>query len=246
MQLKHLFIHTIILSIFLTTKVKSQDGQYLKMNPIWHYVQETNYGLGEDWKDHINYQVSDSTIINGKMYYEILKTGYKEHNWYFSQSNSGQEITPFNEIEGYIRVENDTMFAFDNGFEYSLYNFSLSIGDTSFSESVMGYQNLGIVESIDTIHLSGLNLRRFYFENSLDHLIEGIGTHHGLFRPSIGIEWIGDLQCYQLGNNIYLDTIGFPQLTSPNECLTNVSISENGQNPIIIFPNPASTRRYFE
>jgi len=211
------------------------------MDPIWHYVQRTQFTQDEHYTDHVNLRIQDSTIFNGKLFYAIQRTGVYIHEWFFSQSNQGVTEIPINENAGYIRVENDTMYGLDNGIEYMMYHYDLNVGDTAFIGSTSGIVPLGVVESIDTIYLGSVSLRRFFIENSPDFIIEGVGTHHGLFRPTMGIEWQGDLQCYHLGlNDVYIDSIGFPSFSWPVECLTNVSNEEFFAKDILMFPNPTS------
>ncbi len=128
--------------------------------------------------------------------------------------------------------------------EILIYDFSLNIGDTMFSNSPYGYLNYDIcvIADIDSIELENNQFRkRFKISNwGYEYWIEGIGSINGIFHP-ISEYIIGtwdELLCFK-----HNDTAIYLNNSICDKCFCTLSTSIN--KPIKIndnikyYPNPA-------
>ncbi|HMC98018.1 MAG TPA: T9SS type A sorting domain-containing protein, partial [Flavobacteriales bacterium] len=114
-----------------------------------------------------------------------------------------------------------------------LYDFNITVGDTAYLENM----ELGlfvIVESIDTVQISGRERRRFMLSNS-DVWIEGMGSMGGLLRPVMFIfENACDLNAF-CGNYIDADNVAY------TSCLgMGMEPRERKTDQWTAYPNPCT------
>lgn len=211
-------------------------------NAVWRENHVAVYGSSNS--SYFSYQnfISGDTLIMGKTYHKIYKTGYVNHKT--RDTNIYSEYK--NEYVGAIREDNSKRIYFFKDIilnEQLLYDFNLKIGDklptmVGTREDIINNHVVYTVHGIDSVIVSGVFHKRFeifYSTNSKVYLIEGLGSTDGLlarFYPSYGYNF--ELICFQQdGKSAFPDGV---------ECnLISTGISEvNLQNEIQIFPNPST------
>ena len=131
--------------------------------------------------------------------------------------------------------------------EILIYDFSLNVGDTMFSNSPFGYLGYGIciITGIDSIELENNQFRRRFIINETsytqDYWIEGIGSIGGLFHPIMDyvIGSYCELTCFKDNETaVYINN------PACDKCfctlLTPVKELEKGKEFVNIYPNPAT------
>ncbi len=147
--------------------------------------------------------------------------------------------------------ENDSKQIFvrlsEDEYEYLIYDFSLSVGDTVISNAPNGYLNWVpcVITGIDTIQLENNQQRRRFKINDwgeYEYWIEGIGSIGGLFQPvsDYFIGTINDLLCFK-----HNDTAFYINNPDCDKCFCSLLTSTKELNKVDyeveIYPNPAST-----
>ncbi len=155
----------------------------------------------------------NDTIINSETYYAILANGY-----------------------GYVRedtIEKKVWFL-NPSTEVLLYDFSLSIGDTT--------ELLGLVVDTITEEVINQTTRKKYWLSNGEIWIEGIGSTSGILRRNM-MGWSGanfSLLCaYQDEELVY-------QNPDYNTCYIQTSVKEVEDEAISIYPNPAKEQLFIE
>lgn len=187
------------------------------------------------------YRITGDTVIDGKIYKKLTKSGYLVDQNY--------QYTFYSEYAGAFRQEiNNKKVYYYPPYSYPqadtlLYDFNLEMGD-SLPLSYLYPINFcdAVVDTIDSVMVGDSYRKRFHLSTNetppwgQTWLIEGIGTTHGLFG-GICAGWEGwqDLTCF-----IQDDSISYPT-PSNSDCdlITSIAESGNHQNSIHIYPNPA-------
>lgn len=228
----------VIITAIITTITWSGYAQNLiNESSIW---RERSFHAGFDG----TYSISTSdiffardTIVEGKTYFIPQKSGIVTvrefgSNEIVEQYSFFQTLNPIREEAGVFYRYSDNVSQ-----EFIFQDFNLSLGDTAFSDC----QSAQVVEHIDTVYVGSEPRRRFYFEdNSIDYLIEGVGSSRGLFHQpcsELFFEAAYHLQCYsQDGYFLRID------IDSSESCETVLRGSViNNSHLIQIIPNPFNT-----
>jgi hypothetical protein len=153
------------------------------------------------------------------------------------------------EYFGAIREENKQIFAltiYHGDTEILLYDFSVEVGDTVYSNASFGYlASPAVISNIDSIVLlDGTTRKRYWINSSLDEFwIEGIGSQGGLFTPITDLltnYYEPHLSCFkQYESTVYLNNYSCDKCFCSLE--TSIKVIGGLQNEIQIYPNPAST-----
>lgn len=190
------------------------------------------------------------TLINGVTYAKLYRTwsaSYYQMGDCEFKYNSGPSRT--NTYVGAIRINNNQrvfIIVPEDTIIRTLYDFSLSIGDTLYIKG-MNYQYTAEVVSVDSINVNGKFRKRLSIQGYMyDTWIEGIGSIYGLFAP-INRHW----EKYDYALICYIEN-GFPlyQEWPDSECYRCNLVSSilNSQiNPrISVIPNPIVDRSQIE
>lgn len=139
-------------------------------------------------------------------------------------------------------VSNDRPFNFnfqaDTGVYYLLYDFSLEVGDTAYTDDLgAGPPNPVTIDSITMEEINGVMLKHFYLSNS-DIIVEKIGSLQGLFRPYSRSFEINQYLCSYDG---FFLTAGLSTQYSYNmeNCPASLGLETNELNSLTAYPNPA-------
>lgn len=135
----------------------------------------------------------------------------------------------------------------DFDFEFLIYDFSLSVGDTVNTNAPNGYLNWMpcIITAIDTIELENNQQRRRFKINDwgeYEYWIEGIGSIGGLFHPISDylLGTLNNLLCFK-----HNDTSFYINNPDCDKCFCSLATSTEElnmwHNEIKIYPNPTST-----
>ena len=207
---------------------------YLNYTSTWKEFKSLGFGMFFETTDY-SIKLSGDTIINNKVYYLPKAYGiYKDWNWVEDTlvvlKNVIYSLEPLREENGIFYKYNSYLKS-----DVIIHNFNLEIGDTATSNC----PTKQIVEKIDTVYFGSMLRKRYFFKNnSIDYLIEGVGSKNGLYTGpcnGIGIEGGTILQCYsQDGNYLTVD------INKPYNCssLTGITQGTNEFNEFNIFPNP--------
>lgn len=203
-------------------------------------------GSGSNWPDPPTYYayrhyINGDTIVNG-ISYAKLYTGapFLNDSSVFSYSLRG--LFRIDSLKVYFKNINMTLdeFGFIDTSDILLYDFDMNVGDSILNfDNGSGSQNYLIVESIDTILLNSLSLKRWNFISSTGWMpygltwIEGIGSDIGFFTYFTYFESGINLACFHELNQDFIFDLG----NSP-DC-ASVGIAENiSDNTISVYPNP--------
>ncbi|MDF3028998.1 MAG: Secretion system C-terminal sorting domain [Fluviicola sp.] len=142
-------------------------------------------------------------------------------------------------------VSNDRPFNFnfqaDTGVYYLLYDFSLEVGDTAYTDDLgAGPPHPVTVDSITMEEIYGVMLKHFYLSNS-DIIVEKIGSLQGLFRPYSRSFEINQYLCSYYG---FFLTAGLSTQYSYNmeNCPSGLGLETNEMNAVNAYPNPANDK----
>jgi len=125
----------------------------------------------------------------------------------------------------------------DTGVYYLLYDFTLEVGDTAYTDQV----NYITVDSITMEDVDGDMLKHFHLSNS-DIIIENIGSIEGLFRPYSSSFEINQSLCSYNGSFV-TENIGTAYSYSIENCLpSSVGLETNEMNMVNTYPNPANDK----
>ncbi len=246
----------ILFSAFLVSSISAQDyTPFIFPNAKWNI-----HGLSCDlsgspiqgFHSFGSYWTGSDTLINGVSYYELFMRSSQAQAYIcnsletsFLSFNTGN---PY--LVGYLRQDTNARMVFylpkDSLSEMTLYNFNLSLGDTSLSVA-LGFSGVITVSTVDSFQSGGVYYRRFNFQLfdttwnmtfPAGSWIEGFGSTAGLLRPFFpeypvpGRIW---LECFsQNGLRIYPNYSmgGCVEVTSIEEDKLEVNVG------VRIFPIP--------
>lgn len=179
---------------------------------------------------------TDSTFTNGNWYYELLRSWDETgNNW----ENTGE----------YFRKSGSKIYQIVEGEDYTLYDFSLTEGDTfTIAETSNIPERKLIVSQIDSVSLIDNSKRKRLYLRCEDDpdaslygeriWIEGVGDMQGLLSvdESCTLDQNGKLLCfYEDDQALYQDPI-------EGKCWITTSTKELIDYGIEIFPNPVKNR----
>lgn len=180
-----------------------------------HYLNSTVHWSWElsTWNhyefDH--YFVHGDTLQDGEWYYDIWNSRYEDGNVYSQHDFLLREDSTNHYFK---RYSGDTA-------EWLWYTFNLNnIGDTMSSEQIQGSTYYTLVTAIDTVYIGSEPRRRFYGDDPLDIIVEGIGNQgyinnylHCYFKDGGVWNFAGD--CFYQN----VDDLKLPSLeVFPNPC----------------------------
>ena len=169
------------------------------------------------------YKLGEDTILNNKTYKKVYSTLYAPYDTTMSIWTCDKFIREDSNIV-YLAFR-DTAY----GNEFVVYNFNLGVGDEIELPTIIdGYyfhdQNFtAIVNSVDSVEINGVFLKRIIFEDSFYRIswIEGIGNTQGFLESGFIIDYCStSLLCvHQNEELIYVDT-------SSNSCIIALGIND--------------------
>ncbi len=176
--------------------------------------------------------ITGDTIIGIYTYKKIQEYTYRQNDGATSFGYVGAFRQDTSQRQIFLRLPSATA-------DTLLYDFNLSIGDTIPRWYVNPLYPWNTIYSIDSILIGATYRKRFHIAgiDSIEILIEGIGSSYGLLLPmDKGVEHGSKLNCYtQNSQNLYMDSVvGYCQ--SPP---LNVA-EQNDNRALAIYPNPFS------
>lgn len=174
---------------------------------------------------------------------DTISTFYKTNGTIVINDITYSVIDRFdNENYCYLREENKMVFCkYEiSDPEFVLYDFNINLGDTVELPFDFGKSTYtGIVNYQDSLLIGSMYHKRYYIDSWVGiTLIEGVGSAEGLMYCEIPwVDWYGVLQCFSLNDTIF-DLSGSGDKSVGN-CWLYISIPENQQDAISIYPNPA-------
>lgn len=225
---------TLLTVCTLIIRVAFSQG-YLDSTSTWN--QQSGYfdGVNENHSQYYKLTINGDTIISGKTYHKILKTGIDTVYYW----NTGNTVAiPINEYYCSLREDSSKfyiVYKYQTN-EYLQYDFNLNVGDTLFNfVGVQGCSPPSII-GIDTVFL-GMNPRkRFHLVGSSVFFIEGVGASSGLTGQFCQfIESGGILICFGQNNgNLIVDS----SLTC--DIALNIQQEKSQFLKMNVYPNPFS------
>lgn len=228
-MLKEIFISILIASTFSGCLF---GQEYINSSTKWR-EHHSGGGAGNPYMESFDFwrHVKEDTMIDGNQY-RILEEGgyYKRWNWVLDSTlEEGWRI----ERTNFIRESNGKWYVITqrSNQEALLHDFELTMGDTAVSYC----RTPQIVDSISEIRIDGERRKVFHFrENSLNYLIEGIGTNWGMLRQpcnEIAFEAGSRLYCIEEnGDVLKIDSMGV--------CHIQTSIQDERESEMKIIQNP--------
>lgn len=167
------------------------------------------------------YKLEGDTILNNKTYNKVYSTFYFTHDTTMSIWTCDKFIREDSNIV-YLAFSDTTY-----GKEFVIYNFNLGIGDeielpTIIDGNYFHDNNFTtIVNSVDSIEINGVFLKRIIFDDSFFSWIEGIGSTQGFLESGFIIDYYStSLLCvHQNEELIYMDT-------NSNSCIIALGIND--------------------
>ena len=179
------------------------------------------------------YRFGDSVYYEGNYYYKLLMSDDENYeNW-------------TQEYHGALYREADRkVYCVKQGIEYIMYDFSVVEGDTIF---IMDDAEAYYVESIDTVFFAGKQRAMFNLSTEygwyVGNYMEGIGSEYGLLDP-LNIGLIGAYYrfvCFYESDELLYHNPDY------ETCFLNImSITENTQEALNVYPNPTCSQLYVE
>lgn len=226
----------LLLSLILSSALHAQNT-YRPLLDSYNEWQITSCYFG--CQDDVYYTAKDTTI-NGKNYHVLDGFHYISNSFLLREDTTERKI--------YLLFLNG-----GNSLEYKLYDFSLSIGDSTKVYNPVSplpqYAGYYVLDSIKTQTLvDGEDYRHFYLTSSSPQIsqsthtvwIEGIGSKSLINTPGkdADVNGVGKLSCF------FSDlTLHYSNEDSTNACeQANIDLSNDlfQQNNIKIYPNPSN------
>jgi len=173
-------IHFLLVILFITNIAFSQEYfPLVKENAVWN-ITNVNFAQNpweSDSYNTVSYRIFGDTTINTVAYKKLWTVNC------FDQAFIEENSTYF----GAIREENKKVYFFKDDVEYTIYDFSLEVGNAFSYYSFFNNQFIELqVESIETAIINGENRNKINllitddFAGEVKSWIEGIGSEAGL------------------------------------------------------------------
>lgn len=216
-------------------------------NVVWYeyYVDleayETKHNKG-NWYHYIQLSLDTSNTIQGSYKYKRVNIKWDSCSVFLPTSIYVREDT----VNRRIFYKSTYSSA-----EHLIYDFSLNVGDTALTQSLL------IVQSIDTVNIGGVLRKKINFSHNEDidvgfrnganyqqelSWIEGIGSTQGLIYPICIREYGANvLVCYSSNDSVIYHNSHFTDCFPSNTIATPETIA-----PVTAYPNPAKDRITFD
>ncbi len=233
----------IALYLLLMNTISAQD--WPPNEAKWHYSYDNFWVFG-----YIEMQTVSDTLINEYTFKKLEKIRYTY------DASLEEYDTVFIGVE-FIRSDADHVYIFRNGQIYTLYDFSVEVGDTwqiPMTYDMVEFDTVGTVivtAKGDTV-ISAQQLRYFIVEptESSDWalngtVIERVGAVSGYFLPEQNTDWVdifegGSFRCYSD------DNLNLEQGNNPCTYITSVYNQQMIDKELQIYPNPAKDYIIFQ
>ena len=247
----------VFLSFILITMFDHSYSQTSVYHPfptsdaLWREYRKFPKGMGA-YDDYDYHQfISGDTLINGKMYHKIYKSGNAGSGCMSGPSCNSYAKTSYyqNKLTGYFREDaSKHIYAPGQPTEELLYDFNITVGDTIKNSSgtpldcFKSPQYYLKVASIDSVLIGGVFHKRFNIDRIdagsstfYTSIIEGVGATTGLFslRTSYCNLYYSQLLCF-MQNNITV----YPDGQSCNLAVVSGINELSFQKSVIVYPNP--------
>ena len=232
----------ISITLFAAPFAADAQNEYLQHDPAWTVLQVYSQSYPCVLYDTTTYYLNGDSIYNNLTYKKIWAKGSAHRQWWSPNPNPGcygdyayVDTLP----TGLIRSAGTQMFfiQWNSGTEEMIYDFNMTVGDHPPFCWLTTNDTTVTVTSIDSVYTPYGYRKRFYFDNSSNYMIEGVGSSYGLhhyFGPML--DFASQFMCYSLN-----DTTWIPQ---PGPSCEAIILSVEPQ-PVIpsevnVYPNPAS------
>jgi hypothetical protein len=190
----------------------------------------SNYSTSSDFRVFV---VGDTTIGNF-VYSRLFSSGLHS----FTDQGITHSMPYENEFYAFIRTDSVRTYAFINGQDELLFDFSLQVGDT-LPLAFNNWSPTVVIYSVDSVTVAGKILRRFHLYDNLGGLnstwyVEGIGHEQGLIEPmNLMFDNGFSFECYA-ENHV-------PVFPEGSTCDLTVNVVERPvtNETILIYPNPS-------
>lgn len=243
---KYFFVLIILLPFHLISYCQSSNT-FLVANKEW---STTHWSDADGKYRTIRYRILDDTIIDSTNYFKLLRNFNEQVpiNWYlygFIREDSVKRV--------YFKRETVNDFSFE---EHILYDFNLKLSDTLNIYTHAAGTPFDITEiyvsNVDTLFYSNHIYKSYLLkptipDNYRNTWIETIGSLHGLLTNIYPFIYDGlggyELLCCKINDSIYYQN---PKYESCFYSTTNMTLLENNNANIIIYPNPISENSILE
>lgn len=215
-------------------------------NAVWREANYTNpcvctLSCTNSCGRELQYYMQGDTVMGAYSYHKVYLTSA-----YFFNANQATPTTSF-----WAGLRQDTMLRkvycsipSKNVQDTLLYDFNLNVGDTL--QGYLARPSLWIltVDSIDSLLVGTSYRKRINFGPQLGSnefkFIEGVGFAAGLFYNDWTMEDGGQLICFMESSKaLYPDS-------NCAQYLFGIHQLDNKKNAVIVYPNPANDKLYFE
>jgi hypothetical protein len=227
----------LILSLAFSSS-KAQINDYLLHNPVWRDSSTCAVPQPCIQYEGYNFYVNGDTTWNGLVYKKIFRKGAGEYVWFSptppqcSGSYSYVETEPSFILRSlgkqmFIKIQSEPS-------EQLLYDFDLEVGDTLPATYNNWPGNIIYVTAIDSFY-TPYGYRKIFTlggANWAQHLIEGVGSSHGLVEPLSNFFDCGyQLLCFSLNDTSWYPSQGIscniPLSIGEVSAVSNISINPN-------------------
>ncbi len=205
----------------------------------WHFKSDPCL-FYDDYRVFIN----GDTIINGKTYKKMYKTGKHGETPLGPNSNCNPPVIYSNVYAASIRSDSGKVYLIKQYYnsELLMFDFTLGVGDTV---PYFGDENNTII-NIDSVLINNRYHKRFFVDtnmslpiDSMKYIIEGVGSSGGFFNPW---HWESntDFYCYAENHQVI-----FP---AGANCVLNIGVNKTPKpiTKIRVYPNPTNNVLNFE
>ncbi len=217
--------HLLFISIILFIKVSLFGQQFVLEENRWNVIPIS-------FTRNINteiFRIDGDSMVSSVEYNKIWVSNDSLQTWSF---------------QGLLRENSDTVWFMNNdSVEHVLYNFNLTVGDTTFITNIFVSDKLNevYVEQLDTVEYFGVSRKRWLLISveygTSDYWIEGIGSLSGPLYSMYSCNIIcpsWELLCFHHDETLLYIKEG------EDDCWM-VGIDEYVINPIVIKPNPVKS-----
>jgi len=236
-------IYIIIILLFVIFFIKEGQSQTYFPFPDSSAIWRTNWGeidcQQNGWPiSQYQYLLLGDTIIGGKIYVKIIRTGFI--------SPYCPPVTPFSPQYGYqgayrqdISAKKVYLMLPDSTTEILFYDFSIVTGDTLkgyFRLPNISFCDYPIVDFTDSIMINNSMRKRIHITGNgcVSYFIEGIGSSHGLMENLQSFEGGGELLCFTQNDSVIYRSNPLVDC----QLITSVFMHDD-VHTVKLYPNPA-------
>jgi hypothetical protein len=231
-----------VIVLFAASFSLNAQNEYFQHDPAWTVLQIHSQFYPCVSYDTTTFYLSGDSIYNSFTYKKVWAKGSVHKQWWSPNPNFNcyNDYTYVDTVPcGLIRSSGTQMFfilpSLTN--EQIIYDFNMTIGSHPPYSGLTTSDTTITVTSIDSVYTPYGYRKRFYFDNSSDYIIEGVGSHRGLYQYfGVMLDYTSQFMCYSLNDTTWIPQPG----PSCEAIITSVQSPTISAPEVNVYPNPAS------